>query len=139
MISDDVSVARPCDDCGAELTGELTQRIVGDRLHWADECHCPHCGAAWVTCGWDDTPAEIREALIAQRGLARLTVEGTPTHSRVALLKVFREAGASLPEATAAAQRAVTTGIEGTRTELALLAQRLQTKNISAIIDGDCC
>ncbi|SCL32589.1 hypothetical protein GA0074692_3353 [Micromonospora pallida] len=75
MISYGVSVARACDDCEAEMVCELAQRIVHDRLHWTAECHCPHCGSTVAICGWDDTPDEIRDALVARYGLARLTVE----------------------------------------------------------------
>ncbi|MEU8265252.1 hypothetical protein AB0C02_32175 [Micromonospora sp. NPDC048999] len=136
MISYGVNATRPCGDCGSEMTCGLAQRIVHDRLHWTAECHCPHCGSAFETFGWDDTPAEIRDALAAGCGLARLTVEGTTGAGRVALLKVFRDAGASLSEAKATAQHAVTTGIEGTRVELELLRQRLERNNITAIVNG---
>ncbi|MDZ5446054.1 hypothetical protein U2F26_25530 [Micromonospora sp. 4G57] len=136
MISYGVNVARPCGDCASEMTCELAQRIVRDRLHWTAECHCPHCGSTVETFGWDDTPAEIRDALVARSGLARLTIEGKTGPGRAALLKVFRDAGASLSEAKAAAQRAVTTGIEGTRVELELLKQRLERKNVIAIVNG---
>ncbi|MFC8615022.1 hypothetical protein ACFT9M_01190 [Micromonospora purpureochromogenes] len=136
VISYGVNVARPCGDCGSEMTCDLAQRIVHDRLHWTAECHCPHCGSTVETCGWDDTPAEIRDALVARSGLARLTVAGLTGPSRVAMLKVFRDAGASLSEAKMAAQRAVTTGVEGTRVELELLMQRLERNNITAIVNG---
>ncbi|MGK5444587.1 hypothetical protein ACSNN7_22570 [Micromonospora sp. URMC 105] len=118
------------------MTCDLAQRVVRDRLHWTAECHCPHCGSAVETCGWDDTPAEIRDALIAGCGSARLTVEGMTGPDRVALLKVFRDAGASLSGAKTAAERAVTTGIEGTRVELELLVQRLGRSKITAIVTG---
>ncbi|MFR9777731.1 hypothetical protein ACL02O_16955 [Micromonospora sp. MS34] len=137
MISYGVNVTRLCDDCGSEMTCELAQRIVHDRLHWTAWCQCHHCGSTEETFGWDDTPAEIRDALIAGCGLARLTVEGITGPGRVALLKVFRDAGASLPEAQATAQHAVTTGIEGTRAELELLMRRLDRNNITATVNGD--
>ncbi|MFG2053075.1 hypothetical protein ACGFI9_03505 [Micromonospora sp. NPDC048930] len=136
MISHGVDISRSCDDCGARLTCHLAQRIVHDRLHWSAECHCSRCGSAFATCGWDDTPAEIRDALIARCGLARLTVEGMTGPGRVALLKVFRAAGASLSEAKEAAQRAATIGIEGTRVELELLKQRLERNRLSALLVG---
>lgn len=136
MISYGVNVTRPCGDCGSEMTCDLAQRIVHDRLHWTAWCQCPHCGSTVETVGWDDTPAEIRDALVAGCGLARLTVEGITGPGRVALLKFFRDAGASLSEAKAEAQRAVTTGIEGTRVELELLMQRLERNNITAIVSG---
>ncbi|MFG1837866.1 hypothetical protein ACGFH8_05430 [Micromonospora sp. NPDC049175] len=136
MISYGVSIVRPCGDCGSEMTCDLAQRIVHDRLQWTAWCHCPHCGSTEETFGWDDTPAEIRDAVVAGCGLARLTVEGTTGPGRVALLKVFRDAGASLPEAQTAAQRAVTTGIEGTRVELELLIRRLARNTITAIVTG---
>ncbi|SIS03562.1 hypothetical protein [Micromonospora avicenniae] len=136
MIAYGVNVSRPCGDCGSEMTCELTQRVVHERLHWTAWCHCPHCSSTEETFGWDDTPAEVRDALIAGCGLARLTVEGITGPGRVALLKVFRDAGTSLSEAKATAQLAVTTGIEGTRAELELLMQRLERINITATVNG---
>jgi hypothetical protein len=52
------------------------------------------------------------------------------------VLKVFRDAGASLADAKTTAQRALTIGIEGTRAELELEKQRLERENVTAIVNG---
>jgi hypothetical protein len=114
----------------------MMQLIARDWLHWTVGCLCPGCGTAFETLGRDGTPAEIREALMARCGLTRLTVEDLSGDSAVALLKVFRQAGASLSEAKASAQLAATSGIEGTRVELELLAQRLREKNLSLTVSA---
>jgi hypothetical protein len=134
VFSRGADVTEPCGDCGATMRCELVQRIVDERLHCSIEGLCSGCGAAFCTFGWDDTPTRVRDALIAADGSARLTVVSAEGASRVALLKVFRETGASLPEARASAERALTTGIEGTSVELALLALRLRDKGVSAVI-----
>jgi hypothetical protein len=118
------------------MTCDQVQHIVNDRLHWTESCRCHHCGRATEAHGWDDTSADIRDALVAGLGLARLTVEGLTGPGRLALLKVFRDAGASLADAKTTAQRALTTGIEGTRAELELEKQRLERENVTAIVNG---
>jgi hypothetical protein len=91
-------------------------------------------GSSVCNFGWDDTPTRVREAIVTAGGLARLTVVLAEGTSKVALLKVFRESGASLPEAQASAERALATGIEGTSVELELLALRLRKKGVPAVI-----
>jgi hypothetical protein len=134
VISSGADVTEPCGDCGSTMHCGLVQRILDERLQWSIEGRCSGCGAAFCTFGWDDTPTHVREALIAAGGLARLTVELAEGTSRMAVLKVFRESGASLADAQASAERALTTGIEGTSVELELLARRLRKKGVPAVI-----
>jgi len=137
VFSCGAAVTEPCGDCGSTMHCELVQRIVDARLHWSIEGRCSGCGAAFCTFGWDDTPTQVREAIIAAGELARLTVVLAEGTSKVALLKVFRESGASLPEAVASAERALTTGIEGTPVELELLARRLREKDVPTVIRSE--
>jgi hypothetical protein len=112
----------------------VAQLIVNERLHWTADCSCTGCDVVFHMFGRDDTPADVRDAIVADSGLARLTVELTEGASKVPLLKVFREAGESMPQAQASAQRALSTGIEGTLVELELLALRLRKKDVPAVI-----
>jgi hypothetical protein len=131
VISAGVDVEWPCDFCESQQVCQLVQHLVSDRLQWTVEGHCPSCGSIWETFGWDDTPDEVRDPIVAQLGLFRLTVDD-PDTSRMGLLRVFRGEGQSLATASASARRAMAEGVEGTEVELARLARRLGEHGVSA-------
>lgn len=113
---------RPCDRCGATLLASPGQNVVGDRLAWSVSVRCAGCGAAEEVCGWDDTPADVRAAIIARDGAARLRADAA---DRVAVLAALRRDGRSLSDAADTYRRLTTDGLTGTAAEMRLLADRL--------------
>jgi hypothetical protein len=71
-------------------------------------------------------PDDLRQVIVARDGLARL--RGDPEVNnplRVRLLKVFRQYGVSISEASDAYARLTDAGVTGTSAEMCLLARRL--------------
>ena len=114
--------AHLCERCGAPATASAGQTVVGDRVAWSLEIHCAACGDAEVQCGWDETPAHLRELL----PLVTLRADAEACRPfRTHLLAVFRRGGATIAEAVAAYQQLTTDGIVGTAAEMELLKRRL--------------
>jgi hypothetical protein len=121
----DVTVA-----CGGEATCEVVQRLDGNRLQWTRDCRCSRCGTATAEVGWDETPADIRAALLDRWGAARV-VAADGSVPQVPALRAFRAAGASIPEARAVAALLAGEGVTGTYVEMELLAQRLRARGVA--------
>lgn len=98
--------------------------VVDDRLVWSVWVQCPRCGPAEVVCGRDEPPDDVREAVLARDGGARLTAHADG--NRVAILRVLRRDGRPLDAATRAYARLTGPGLTGTEAELRLLAGRLE-------------
>jgi len=113
-----------CDSCSGPVAGEAYETIVDGRLHWVLTHDCP--GGEVEAMGWDETPAELRQAILDQCGLYRLRLDREPGGGKVAVLKVLRGSGRTLSEASGALADLLGPGIPGTEAELHLLATRLQ-------------
>jgi hypothetical protein len=85
---------------------------------------CPCCGDAQEIDGWDDTPADVRAAILAEGegGLTRVSAD--PGADRLAVLAVLRRDGRSLRDA-ADVHAPDDGGLTGTAAEMRLLANRL--------------
>jgi hypothetical protein len=126
----------PCDTCSGEAMCEVVQRIDGDRLQWTRDCHCSRCGAATAEVGWDETPADIRVALLDRWGAARVMATEKPV-PEVPALRVFRRTGASIPEARTSVALLTGDGVTGTYVEMELLAQRLRDQAVAVrVVNG---
>jgi hypothetical protein len=133
LISQGTDVTVACDTCGGEATCEVVQRIDGDRLQWTRDCHCSRCGATTAEVGWDETPDDVRAALLGRWGAARV-VAADGSVPQVPALRVFRAAGASIPQARTSVALLSGEGVTGTYVEMELLARRLRAEGVSVTV-----
>ncbi|MFE9404764.1 hypothetical protein ACFYNY_23850 [Streptomyces sp. NPDC006530] len=129
-------VTTRCDDCGGVLIRDIGQFIDGGQVWWGTEGRCQACPAAW--CEQDSggtTPEEIRQALLAKHGPARLRLAG-PESSLVPVLHALREThGLALAQARAMADELKTTGLVGTLVEMELVAAGLRRRSVAATVE----
>nr|WP_237549839.1 hypothetical protein [Streptomyces sp. SID1034] len=115
---------------------DIGQFIDGGQVWWGTEGRCQACPTAW--CEQDSggtTPEEIRQALLAKHGPARLRLAG-PESSLVPVLHVLREThGLSLAQARAMADELKTTGLVGTLVEMELVAAGLRRRSVAAAVE----
>ncbi|GAA2212961.1 hypothetical protein GCM10009850_084230 [Nonomuraea monospora] len=111
----------------------MNQFIDRGRLCWDVEAACQSCGVGWCEgFGSDETPEDIRAALLAEHGPSRLHVAG-PVPSLVPVLKVLREVWkVSLPRARELAGDLTSTGLAGTLAEMEFLAIQLRSRGVTA-------
>ncbi|MET7396894.1 hypothetical protein ABZS66_25765 [Dactylosporangium sp. NPDC005572] len=97
------------------------------QLVWSVETSCGGCGAQAVACGWGEVPGDVRAAMIAQYGTARLRLDPAVARPlRVRLLAALRRSGGgSLAEVAGLFERLTGDGVTGTEAEMRLLANRL--------------
>lgn len=139
MITQGVEIAKRCGLCGGVLIVDTGQFIVGDRLWWGTEGRCESCPEAWCEQDRGDvgdvTPEEIRQALLAEHGSARLRLT-EPEASTVPVLRALREVHSlSLGQARAAAEELKTTGLVGTFVEMELIASRLRHHSVGVRVE----
>lgn len=136
LITQGVKVTTRCDDCGGALIRDIGQFIDGGQVWWGTEGRCQACPTAW--CEQDSggtTPEEIRQALLAKHGPARLRLAG-PESSLVPVLHALREThGLSLAQARAMADELKTTGLVGTLVEMELVAAGLRRRSVAATVE----
>jgi hypothetical protein len=120
-----------CDSCDGPALGQVYETIIDGRLHWV----LTHdCGDSFVEAmGWDETPGDLRQALLDQRGTYRLRLPREITG--VAVMQVLRGSGTSLADVPEALAALTGPGMPGTETELQLLAGRLHAAGASAAVD----
>jgi hypothetical protein len=114
--------------------------IVRGRLQWVVWCGCPSCdseGSGTEEIGWDETPPEIRRALLDQCGVYRLRVSPGVDVSRVSLMRVLRADGSSLSGVSSLVEELLANGLSGTEMEMELLKVRLAAAGIEAAIAKD--
>ncbi|MEU6863445.1 hypothetical protein ABZ924_09260 [Streptomyces sp. NPDC046876] len=136
MITQGVAIATRCDACGGVLERDIGQFVDRGRLWWGIEAGCRACAAGWCEQGSGrETPEEIRQALLAEHGAARLRLTG-PEASPVAVLRVLREVhDLTLAQARASADELRTTGLVGTLVEMELMAARLRQRSVGAVVE----
>ncbi|MFG2905725.1 hypothetical protein ACGF13_11770 [Kitasatospora sp. NPDC048286] len=131
-----MKITTRCSDCGGVLTRDVGQFIDRGQVWWGTEGRCRSCPAAW--CEQDSggpTPEEVRQALLAEHGPARLRLAG-PESSLVPVLHALREIhGLSLTQARAMAHELRTTGLVGTLVEMELVAAGLRCRSVAAVVE----
>lgn len=136
MITQGVKITTRCDDCGGELISDIGQFIDGGQVWWGAEGSCRTCPNAW--CEQDSgatTPEEIRQALLAEHGSARLRLT-EPESSTVPVLRVLREIhGLSLAQARAMTDELKTTGLVGTLVEMEFVAAGFRRRSVAATVE----
>ncbi|WP_234355791.1 hypothetical protein [Kitasatospora aureofaciens] len=136
VISQGVTITTRCEACGGVLILDTGQHIGGGRLWWGTEGACQSCPVAWCDQVFGDaTPEEIRQALLAEHGPARLRMTA-PEASAVPVLRALREVhGLSLAQARALADELKTTGLVGTFVEMELVASRLRHHSVGVTVE----
>jgi hypothetical protein len=135
MITQGVKITTRCNDCGGVLTRDIGQFIERGQVRWGTEGRCRTCPNAWCEQGTGaTTPEEIRQALLAEYGPARLRLVG-PEQSIVPVLRALRELHRlSLTQARAMAHELGTTGLTGTLVEMEFAAAGLLRRSVAVTV-----
>lgn len=135
MITQGAKTTTRCEDCGGVLVRDTGQFIDRDQLWWGTEGTCETCPNRW--CEQDTggtTPEEIRHALLAEHGPARLRLSG-PESNLISVLQVLRETyRLSLGQARTMAGELRSTGLVGTLVEMEFLAAGLRRRSVAASV-----
>ncbi|MFD9045578.1 hypothetical protein [Streptomyces zaomyceticus] len=124
-------------ECGSTATRRVNQFILHDALWWDSEFSCGTCGIYLCEhSGPEPAPDDVREALLAAHGPARLRLVG-PVAGLVPALKVLREvfSAASLSRARELAAELSRDGLVGSLPEMEFLRRRLLLRGVHADID----
>ncbi|MEW1892244.1 hypothetical protein [Streptomyces sp. NPDC085659] len=134
MITQGVQVTSTCAACAGVLVRDVGQFIERGEVRWGVEGRCQECPAGWCETGTGPAPQEVRQALLAEHGAARLRLAGT-RGSLVPVLRALREInGLSLGEARLAAADLSGEGLIGTLVEMTLLAQGLERRSVTTTL-----
>jgi hypothetical protein len=129
-------VVEPCPDCGALIRGVPGQAVVDGRLAWSISFACDRCSFRTEECGWDELPDGLRRLLLDRDGTARLRVNPEIGATlRLSILRVLRQDGTTLTEATVGYARLTGVGVTGTTAEMQLLASRLRAIGTATQLD----
>ncbi|MGW1093994.1 hypothetical protein ACWD4L_49665 [Streptomyces sp. NPDC002596] len=136
MITQGVKVTAQCDACGGVLIRDVGQYIDQGQLWWGTEGACTACPNGWCEQDTDGaTPEEIRNALLAEHGPARLRLADDEM-SLVPVLRVLREMlHLSLGQARVMASALQETGLVGTLVEMEFIADGLQRRSVATKIE----
>jgi hypothetical protein len=127
-------VTSPCVTCGGVLVRDVGQFIDRGQLRWSLEGQCQACHNTWCETGAGPTPEEIRQALLAEHGAARLRL-ATKEASLVPVLRALRETShLSLGEAQLTAAELSGGGMVGTSVEMAYLADGLRKRSVATTL-----
>lgn len=124
-----------CDSCPGQSVGEVYETIIDDRLHWVLSHTC--VDGFVESMGWDETPAELRQAILEQCGTYRLLLPEKSIARKVAVLKVLRGSGVAMSDVSSAFVELLGPGIAGTEVELRLVADRLIDAGVTATVRRD--
>ncbi|MGN9909838.1 hypothetical protein ACTMTJ_20020 [Phytohabitans sp. LJ34] len=128
-------IERRCWSCGLMASCRAYESVVQSRLQWGILYQCASCDETAEECGWDQTPAEVRQALLDQCGVYRLQVaQGT---TRMPMLRVFRARGVPVREVSTLVESIINAGQPGTEAELELLRLHLAAAGVRATVTQD--
>ncbi|WP_330291133.1 hypothetical protein [Streptomyces sp. NBC_00576] len=129
-----VKLTSQCESCGGELVRDVGQFIDRGRLRWSVEGQCQTCPNAWCEMDTGPAPEEIRQALLAEHGHARLRL-ADKNASFVPVLRALREMqNLSLGEARKVVADLREVGVVGTSVEMAYLAEGLRNRFVTVTI-----
>ncbi|MDI5965168.1 hypothetical protein POF50_009750 [Streptomyces sp. SL13] len=131
-----MKIATRCDGCGGLLICDASQYVEGDLLCWSSEGTCATCPNAWRERNpGGPVPEEIRRALLAESGPARLRLAG-PEANIIAVVRVLAETqGLPLVRARALAGELRETGLTGTLVEMRFIATALERRSVAAVVE----
>jgi hypothetical protein len=124
-----------CGSCEGQGTGRVYETIVDGRLHWVLSHDCTD--GFTESMGWDETPEELRQAILAQCGTYRLRVARKIAGTQVAVMKVLRSSGVEMGKVSGALAALNGEGMPGTEAELELLARHLRDADADAVVEHD--
>jgi len=129
-----IVIKRSCQSCGKPLNVTVGQEMIDGRIVWYESYDCPYCGSRTEVDGKDDTPDEIRNALLAEEGEWGLNISENGPQA-IQAIKTLREAlGLSLSEAQAAKKKIPGIVATGTRAEMERLRYLLSSSNIQSLV-----
>jgi hypothetical protein len=131
----EATVPIACDSCEWQASGRVYETIVDGRLHWVLSHDC--ADGFTESMGWDETPEELRRAILAHCGTYRLRLAGEITGTRVDVMKVLRDGGWQLGDVPGALAALNGKGLPGTEAELELLAGRLREASVGAVVERE--
>ncbi len=128
------SVSRKCQSCERQITASVGQETIDGRILWYESYSCPYCGYRLEVDGKDDTPDDIREAILAEEGEWALDVLETGPQAILAL-KVLRDAlGLSLNEAKEVKDKMPGIVAVGTQAEMERLRYLLSFRKLQSSV-----
>ncbi|MFJ5548610.1 hypothetical protein [Streptomyces sp. NPDC093225] len=128
-----VEITSSCPACGGVLVRDVGQFIERGQLRWGIEGRCQACANGWCEMGVGPAPEEIRQALLAQHGSARLRLAAET--NLVPVLRALRDMRhLSLGEARLTAAELSGPGLVGTSVEMAHLAEGLRKRSVSTAL-----
>ncbi|MEU8971183.1 hypothetical protein AB0D11_18195 [Streptomyces monashensis] len=129
-----VKVTSTCAACGGVLVRDVGQFIDRGQLRWGIEGRCQACPDAWCETGTGPAPQEMRQALLAEHGAARLRL-ATEEAGLVPVLRALREmCHLSLGEARLMAADLSEGGLVGTSVEMAYQARGLRNRSVATAL-----
>lgn len=129
------TVSMPCSSCAGQGIGRVYETIVNGRLHWVLTHDCPD--GLTESMGWDETPEELRQAIITQCGTYRLRFARDVGDARVAVMKVLHGTGVAMSDLPATLAALAGAGMPGTEAESELLAGRLRDAGADVVVVSD--
>ncbi|MEU5798187.1 hypothetical protein ABZ800_32395 [Streptomyces sp. NPDC047813] len=129
-------VASGCGACGGVPVRDPGQFVERGLLRRGVEGRCRSCPEGWCETGTGPAPEEIRQALLARHGPARLRLAGQPGRGGlVPVLRALRETyGLPLGETRLMAAELSGAGLSGTFVERAYLAQGLRKRSVATTL-----
>ncbi|MEV0296810.1 hypothetical protein [Nocardia sp. NPDC050710] len=115
-----------CIGCGSLIEATVVEVLTAGTHHWDIEGDCPECGSRWNECGYPTPHPGMRTAILAANGPTGLQL-AAGSATPVAVMQALRNVRAlSLTDARAMAKELCTSGLEGTRVEMEVLAIALR-------------
>ncbi|WP_405496667.1 hypothetical protein [Nocardia sp. NBC_00511] len=134
IVTESAPFAVPCISCGSLTQSTLTEALVGDDHRWDIDGHCSACDAVWADCGYTQPMPGFRDAILAANSTAVLEL-GSVDASAATLMRALRlTRSLSLAQAKALADELRTTGLEGTRIEMHIIARQLHAVGVHTTI-----
>ncbi|MEV0136516.1 hypothetical protein AB0H83_49845 [Dactylosporangium sp. NPDC050688] len=110
---------------------------ITGKLEWTIHRRCEDCEREEYAHGDGPLPEPMRTTYVDQCGLTRVSVEGAGSRPlRVRLMKVFRDDGAGLAEASSEVERLAGGGVIGTQSEMDLLAEKLRAAGAAVRLES---
>lgn len=123
-----------CPQCGVPIQVAVNEVFnILNELHWSRGYYCPACGLQMEEDGWDDTPEDIRQAVLAAYGTWELLVDETEHRATRAVSIVRAALNLTLTEAASLRKRIPGPVATGTRGEMERLQTQLSQKGLRAL------
>jgi hypothetical protein len=120
-----------CPRCAIAIAFSVGQTVQNGRIEWFRSYHCPACNLQIEEDGIDETPPEIREAILNVEEKWAIEVDSID-HQKAAAMKVIRELlKLSLTEISVLRKQIPGKLVEGTQLEMGRIETLLRSAGIS--------